>query len=66
VEEQYFPPPPELRELLRSLEVALSLVNGVPVGPPTGADPSGGETGPRVLAEDRETAASDVLERLVV
>ncbi len=66
VEEEYFPPPPELRELLRGLEVALSLVNGVPVGPPPGVDQDGGETGTRVLAEDRETAASDVLERLAL
>jgi 4-hydroxy-3-methylbut-2-enyl diphosphate reductase len=66
VEEEYFPPPPELRELLRGLEVALSLVNGVPVGPSSGVDQDGGETGTRVLAEDRETAASDVLERLAL
>src|SRR5450755_974709 len=32
VEEEYFPPPPELRELLRGLEVALSLLNGSPPG----------------------------------
>ncbi len=37
VEEEYFPPPPELRELLRGLEAALCLVNGVPVGPAAGA-----------------------------
>ena len=32
VEEEYFPPPPELRELLRGLESALSLLNRVPTG----------------------------------
>ena len=30
IEEEYFPPPPELRELFRSLETALSLLAGVP------------------------------------
>jgi 4-hydroxy-3-methylbut-2-enyl diphosphate reductase len=65
VEEEYFPPPPELRELLRGLEGALALVNGA-TGP-TGADTGGGagtEAGARVLADDRTTAAADVLERL--
>ncbi len=64
VEEEYFPPPPELRELLRGLEAALCLVNGVPVGPAPGADANGGEAGTRALSEDRDTAASDVLEQL--
>ncbi len=64
VEEEYFPPPPELREVLRSLELVLNLVNGAPVGAPGEADPDGRETGSSVLAEDRGTAASDVLERL--
>ena len=35
VEEEYFPPPPELRELLRGLDAALSLLNGYPSGPMT-------------------------------
>ena len=30
VEEEYFPPPPELRDLLRGLETALGLLNGAP------------------------------------
>ena len=30
VEEEYFPPPPELRDLLRGLEAALGLLNSVP------------------------------------
>ncbi len=58
-EEEYFPPPPELRELLRALEVALTLCNGVP-------DRAGTAVGPRpqVLGDDRSTAAADVLEGL--
>ena len=32
VEEEYFPPPPELRDLLRGLEAALGLLNGAPGG----------------------------------
>ncbi len=79
VEEEYFPPPPELRELLRGLEGALAVLNRVPSGPTAQTGPAGepgpeGETGsdgagssdPRtqVLADDRTTAAADVLERL--
>jgi 4-hydroxy-3-methylbut-2-enyl diphosphate reductase len=60
LEEEYFPPPPELRELLRGLAGALSLLNRVPSPDP--ADPA--DTVTRVLAEDRTTAAADVLERL--
>ncbi len=60
VEEEYFPPPPELRELLRGLEVALGLLNGVPVRPGrrrrTGNPGAGRATA--------TTAAADVLERL--
>ena len=57
VEEEYFPPPPELRELLRGLEAALGLLQGVPDGPAAGA---------RVLGDDRSTAAADVLEQIAV
>jgi len=59
VEEEYFPPPPELRELLRGLESALALLNAVP-------DPGSGAPVPtgRVLADDRSTAAADVLEQI--
>ncbi len=56
VEEEYFPPPPELRELLRGLESALRLLNGAP------DDPEG--SGLVVLADDRTTAAADVLEQI--
>ncbi len=64
VEEEYFPPPPELRELLRALETALGLLNGVPT--PAGVGPHdrpGVADG--VLAGDRTTVAADVLERMV-
>jgi 4-hydroxy-3-methylbut-2-enyl diphosphate reductase len=53
VEEEYFPPPPELRELLRGLEAAIGLLNSVP----------GHGTQP-VLVDDRSTEAADVLEQL--
>ncbi len=55
VEEEYFPPPPELRDLLRGLEAAVGLLNGVP---------EGAGTADRVLGDDRATAAADVLERM--
>jgi 4-hydroxy-3-methylbut-2-enyl diphosphate reductase len=64
VEEEYFPPPPELRELLRGLEAALSLFNGVPLRSADGSY-ADATTGPNpVLADDRSSAASDVLEHL--
>ena len=53
VEEEYFPPPPELRDLLRGLEAALVLLEGVPE---TGGDP--------LLGDDRSRAAADVLEQM--
>ncbi len=59
VEEEYFPPPPELRELLRGLETALGLLNSVP----RRRAPDHGAAG-RVLADDRAMAAADVLERI--
>jgi 4-hydroxy-3-methylbut-2-en-1-yl diphosphate reductase len=55
VEEEYFPPPPELRDLLRGLEAALSLFNGA-------SSPE--RPGGRVLGDDRSTAAADVLEQI--
>ncbi len=58
-EDEYFPPPPELRELLRGLEAALTLCNGVP----DRADTEAGSR-PQVLGDDRSTAAADVLEGL--
>jgi len=58
VEEEYFPPPPELRELLRGLESALLLLNGAP-----DRDSASGHV---VLADDRTTAAADVLEQIAM
>ena len=49
-EDEYFPPPPELRELLRALAGALALTTAAPAGLP--ADPVG---------EDRGTSAADLL-----
>ncbi|HEV3280332.1 MAG TPA: 4-hydroxy-3-methylbut-2-enyl diphosphate reductase [Acidimicrobiales bacterium] len=63
VEEEYFPPPPELRDLLRSLEVTLGLLTGAP-GAAEGTGPAGGGPPEQVLAGDRVTVAADVLERL--
>jgi len=66
VEEEYFPPPPELRELLRALEAVTALLAASPSGPPSPAGTfSGGPTGGRgMLDSDRSTAAAEVLERL--
>jgi 4-hydroxy-3-methylbut-2-enyl diphosphate reductase len=67
LEEEYFPPPPELRELLRGLAGALCLLNGVPAPAPVGAGPDPGrppDPATGVLTEDRTIAAADVLEQL--
>jgi 4-hydroxy-3-methylbut-2-en-1-yl diphosphate reductase len=53
-EDEYFPPPPELRRLLESLAVALGFSLGAP------PDTSG------LLADDRALAASDVLTALTL
>ena len=55
MEEEYFPPPPELRDLLRGLEAALGLLNSVP---------SAGPDVDRVLGDDRSAAAADVLNQI--
>ncbi len=52
-EDEYFPPPPELRELLRAVATALGVVNG---------SGSAGQTEP--VAGDREVSAADILELL--
>ncbi len=49
-EDEYFPPPPELRELLRALAVTVGVLAGAPS--PAGLDP---------VADDREVRATDVL-----
>ncbi len=64
VEEEYFPPPPELRELLRALVAALSLLSGAPDPRPGGTGPPVSDAESTVLADDRTIAAADVLERL--
>ena len=53
VEEEYFPPPPELRDLLKGLAATMSLLTGAP----------GMATDP-ILGQDRSTAAADVLAEL--
>jgi 4-hydroxy-3-methylbut-2-enyl diphosphate reductase len=59
-EEEYFPPPPELRELLKGLETALSLLVVAPVG--DGAiSVFDGDRASLVLADDRTTVAAEVL-----
>jgi 4-hydroxy-3-methylbut-2-enyl diphosphate reductase len=52
-EDEYFPPPPELRELLRSVGSTLSFLAGRPAA--LRADPA---------AEDRAVSAADVLDML--
>ena len=55
VEEEYFPPPPELRDLLKGLAATVSLLTGAS-GP--GREP--------ILGQDRSTAAADVLADLAL
>jgi 4-hydroxy-3-methylbut-2-enyl diphosphate reductase len=63
-EDEYFPPPPELRDLLRALASALVLGLGGPVpAEPTGAAHTEYADGPAVVA-DRHLSAADVLARL--
>jgi 4-hydroxy-3-methylbut-2-en-1-yl diphosphate reductase len=57
LEQEYFPPPPELRELFRGLEAALSLLNPVPSSDTSSARAT-------ALADDRSTSAADVLDTL--
>ena len=59
LEEEYFPPPPELREILRALETAVSLMTGAPVVDDPATD------GATILSGDRSTGAADVLEAFV-
>jgi len=59
LEEEYFPPPPELREILRALETAVSLMTGAPVVDDPTTD------GATILSGDRSTGAADVLEAFV-
>jgi 4-hydroxy-3-methylbut-2-en-1-yl diphosphate reductase len=60
-EDEYFPPPPELRDLLRGLAAAVAV--GLAAPAPTSAPPAG--SGPRdVVVGDRQISAADVLARL--
>jgi 4-hydroxy-3-methylbut-2-enyl diphosphate reductase len=52
-EDEYFPPPPELREMLRAVGSTLALLSGLPGG--VRSDPA---------AEDRIVSAADVLDLL--
>jgi 4-hydroxy-3-methylbut-2-enyl diphosphate reductase len=52
-EDEYFPPPPELRELLRAIGSTLAFL---------AARPGSGRTDP--AAEDRAISAADVLDLL--
>ena len=54
-EDEYFPPPPELRELLRALATGASAVMAAAPGAGHRADPVG---------RDRDSSAADVLEVL--
>ncbi len=56
VEKEYFPPPPELRELLRGLATAVELLVAAPPDP--------GPDRAAVLGDDRAVSAADVLDRL--
>ena len=58
-EDEYFPPPPELRDLLRGLAGVLTLAVGAPPDPVSRAAP---EAGP--LAGDRTTSATAALAEL--
>jgi 4-hydroxy-3-methylbut-2-enyl diphosphate reductase len=55
VEEEYFPPPPELRDLLKGLATTVAFLAAAPVA----------DTGP-ILGDDRSTAAADVLRELAL
>jgi 4-hydroxy-3-methylbut-2-en-1-yl diphosphate reductase len=65
-EDEYFPPPPELRDLLRGLGGALTAGLGAVPGavplPTPGAAPTAERAGP--LDGDRQLSAADVLARL--
>jgi 4-hydroxy-3-methylbut-2-enyl diphosphate reductase len=59
-EDEYFPPPPELRDLLRGLAAALTLGLAAPARSPEPSD--GART--EALSGDRHVSAADVLARL--
>ena len=53
-EDEYFPPPPELRELLRALGTAMAVLNGAPQQ----------QTSADAVGNDRQVSAADVLDLL--
>ena len=59
-EDEYFPPPPELRDLLRGLAAALTLGLAAPATAPGPSD----APRPEALSGDRHVSAADVLARL--
>ncbi len=66
-EDEYFPPPPEMRDLLGALAGALALGLGAPLSGAIGA--AGAGAGDRfddlgTLSRDRHVSAADVLARL--
>jgi 4-hydroxy-3-methylbut-2-enyl diphosphate reductase len=64
-EDEYFPPPPEMRDLLGGLSAALALGFGAPppgTRPPPGSTPGADDLG--TLSRDRHVSAADVLARL--
>jgi 4-hydroxy-3-methylbut-2-enyl diphosphate reductase len=77
-EDEYFPPPPELRDLLRGLAAAVAVGLGAPAPAPAGTSAGGGpdaggpeaggtEAGGPEIGEpvgDRQISAADVLARL--
>jgi 4-hydroxy-3-methylbut-2-enyl diphosphate reductase len=62
-EDEYFPPPPELRDLLRGLMAALSMGLGAPPSTETVTTPVA-DAGGTALSGDRHVSAADVLARL--
>jgi 4-hydroxy-3-methylbut-2-enyl diphosphate reductase len=64
-EDEYFPPPPEMRDLLGALGGALALGFGAPApGSGKGPVPGSPEDDLGTLARDRHVSAADVLARL--
>jgi 4-hydroxy-3-methylbut-2-enyl diphosphate reductase len=79
-EDEYFPPPPELRDLLRGLAAAVAVGLGAPAPAPAGTSAGGGDGpdaggtkaagpdigGPEIggAVGDRQISAADVLARL--
>jgi 4-hydroxy-3-methylbut-2-enyl diphosphate reductase len=59
-EDEYFPPPPELRDLLRGLAAALA----VGLAAPGGRSPEDGSPDVGPVLGDRQISAADVLARL--